>query len=123
MTAAHTTVEELRAVASKVGVMVDHVRPQGRRIAFVLRLLPERKYQRVGNAGRKVAAVCWHGHRDFFRALFALNSAAEIRSHWVGGDIHYTAENFERTYQDTGHANIGSMYQPLAYRDACECEE
>lgn len=123
MIAKHTTVEELASVAAHTGVRLENIRQQGHRVSFVLRLQPSRKYQRRSHSGRKVAAVCWHGHRDFFRELFRVNPLAEIRSHWAAGSIHYTAGNFERVYPDTGYTNIGSMMQPCSYQDACDCDE
>lgn len=113
----------LDRAAKLVGVRLENVRPvnkAGTRIAFVLRLGPKKLYQRMSPSGRRVAAVCWHGHAAFFRQLFLLDSAIEVRTHWAGGDIHYTAGNFEATYGRTGGANIGSQMNPMAYRDACD---
>lgn len=109
--------------AEAVGVRLNNIRnanARGTRIAFVLRLGPAKLYQRLSPTGRRVAAVCWHGHAAFFRELFRLDPRVEVRSSWVGGPTHYTAENFEHTYPSTGDANIGSMYAPMAYRDACD---
>jgi hypothetical protein len=111
----------LQQAAAHVGVRLDNVRHlSGRRWAFVLRLGPEKLYQRVSHRGRRVAAVCWHGHAAFFRELFKRDPHIEVRSRWAAGAVHYTAENFERTYPETGNANIGSLMTPMAYRDACD---
>lgn len=113
--------------ANTVGVRIDNYRTvnaKGTRVAFVLRLtsgLPH-VWQRLSHSGRRVAAVCWHGHEAFFRELFKLDPSIEIRTHWAGGDIHYTADNFEQTFGETGYANVGSVYEPCAYRDACDPE-
>jgi len=97
---------------------------------FTLGLAPSKAYQRVSHSGRKVGAVCWHGHRDFFRALFRICQTSDacrdktaVSSNWSGGKVTYTAENFERTYPATGYQNIGSAFQPMTYRDACVCED
>jgi len=121
MIASHVTPEDLATAARALDVRLENLRPLGRRYQFTLRLNPSKAYQRRGHSGRRVGAVCWHGHRDFFRALFAVNPAAEIRSRWVAGRIHYTSHNFEDTYRDTGSVNIGSQACPLAYQDACVC--
>lgn len=84
------------------------------------------KYQRMNHRGdRRVAAVCWHGHRDFFRALFALapRAVVSVSARMNGEPVVYTAENFETTFHETGDRNIGSMFEPCAFRDACICEE
>ena len=93
---------------------------RGSRYRFTLKLGPSKAYRRLSRSGRKVSAVCWHGHAVFFRQLFALAPTAEIRSNWAGGRTHYTAENFEHTFGATGGANIGNQMAPIAYRDACD---
>lgn len=111
-------VNTLHQAARNVGVRVENLRPMGRRWAFVLRLGPDKRYQRLSPSGRKVAAVCWHGHAAFFRELFKLDKNVEVRTNF-NGKTHYTASNFEETYKHTGHQNIGSQVNPCAYMDAC----
>lgn len=66
----------------------------------------------------RMASVCWHGHRAFMRALFALAPDARITT----GIITYKgSEDFERTHDDTGYRNIGSAMSPVAWREACDC--
>ena len=97
---------------------------------FTLALAESKQYQRLSPSGRKVGAVCWHGHREFFRALFRICQTSDacrdktaVSSNWSGGKVSYTAENFERTYPATGYQNIGSSFQRMAYREACVCED
>jgi hypothetical protein len=73
---------------------------------------------RVSHTGRRIPSACWHVHRDFMRALFALQPDATIRSHLAC----YKGKNgFERDYPATGSKNIGSIMQPLYFEEACEC--
>jgi hypothetical protein len=66
-------------------------------------------------------AVCWHGHRDFFRALYALAPDAEIRT---GKATYRGRDHFERTHRDTFGAPYNYYgYSIQAYGDACVCEE
>lgn len=68
--------------------------------------------------GRRVAAACWHAHRDFMEALFDLRPEAVL----VSCQARYEGRSgFERDYPETGYNNIGSQFEPLAYRDACDC--
>lgn len=69
-------------------------------------------------------AVCWHGHRDFLRAFYALIPNAKIKTAF----ITYTgARDFEARYRttydgapkDTG----GFATYARPYKDACSCEE
>lgn len=92
-----------------------------------------REYQRVSTWRRRAdgtprrnAAVCWHGHRDFFRALFARAPEARVASAQTKATVpggYYTAGNFEQVYQNTGDHNIGSMFAPMRYADACACDD
>jgi hypothetical protein len=80
------------------------------------------RYQRIkrdGNGGR-VRAVCWHGFRDFFRAVFALCPDAVFRTGlatWRG------SADFEARYPGTGYKNIGSQFCPMLYAEACRCKD
>jgi len=74
---------------------------------------------RRSNTGRKIAAACWHAHRDFFYALFELKPEAVV----ISSMARYEGfEDFEQEYHNSGNRNIGSQFQPLCYADACECE-
>ena len=81
---------------------------------------------------RAVGSACWHGYRDFFRALYRqwlhdhsgtgpqVTSGLDAETH---RPIKYTGpRSFEATHAKTGLRNIGSMADPLTYRDACHCE-
>jgi hypothetical protein len=79
-------------------------------------------YQRTSarHDGRRVAAVCWHGHRDFLRALFRLCPDAVVRTAIA---VYRGAEGFEETFPATAHRNIGSAYMPCTMAEACLCDE
>src|SRR5688572_24982807 len=75
---------------------------------------------------RRVAAVCWHGHRDFFAALYSLaengldKDAPALRI--VTGLATYNdREHFERTFPASDR-NIGNAYHPVMASEACLCE-
>lgn len=124
---------DLDNTAQEIGVrLYDLDGPSGRksdRYQFRLALdsgspLGQRKYQRLSANNfmpqRRVAAVCWHGHRDFFRALFKRCPDAQI----VTAVARYHGrEDFETKFEATGDQNIGSQWYPMLYRDACECQE
>jgi len=66
-------------------------------------------------------AVCWHGHRDFMRALFALAPDAEIRSAMA---TYKGSDNFEQTFGFTRYAGGSRMgVQMIPYADACTCAD
>lgn len=138
MIAQGTTAHTLETIAQHVGVRVDirHVRRTrdgGQRVRFGLRLGARKAYQRVGNMRRasdgerrRTGAVCWHGHRDFFRALFRVAPGARVQTMQTAATVPgkwYTAENFESVYGNTGDNNVGSQCSPLPYASACTCKE
>ena len=110
--------QDLLAAAELAGVGLDGPRKVGHRFRFTLRLQGER-YQRRGYTGRRIAAVCWHGHYAFMAALFERVPSARI----VSMAARYDGKDEFAAFADrTGDRNIGSQVQPLAYRDACDCE-
>ena len=70
--------------------------------------------------GRKVAAACWHAHRDVMQELFNQFPKARIKSSMAD---HCGKEEFENNFPETAWINIGSEIQPCYLNDACECEE
>lgn len=81
-------------------------------------------YQRISASPlhhqRKVAAICWHGHRDFMRRVFDLNPDARIVS--MLADYH-GKDAFERNFPATGYRNVGSPMYPVSMCSVCTCPE
>lgn len=75
---------------------------------------------RRSHSGRKVAAACWHVHRDFMRHLYRLAPDAVIQSALA---TYRGSEDFENTFEATGDRNMGSAFEPCAVRNACECDD
>jgi len=76
------------------------------------------KFQRVSPSGRKVHAVCWHGHLEFMRNLYRTNATAKFRTAMNNYD---SLADLESNKGNAYHRNIGSMIYPMYYGDACEC--
>ena len=93
--------------------------PAGRALQFTLTVADSRgPGGRLSHSGRRVAALCWHGHRDVFKEIFARFPDARLQS----AQADYRGrESFERTFPATGDANIGSLMCPMCYRTACDC--
>lgn len=106
--------EPLALQAEKMAKLIrGDTRPKYKKIA---------RYQRrsISNRDRAVAAVCWHGFRDFFMELFKLCPTARCRTAYAN---YNGSEGFEALYPETAYKNIGSSYYPLNAEDACWCEE
>ena len=155
MLARNVTREDLTIAADSVGIDVIDYRPKGKNGAR-FRLAPRRLRTPAGriskaDTGRlcavrgfrsdgirkRTSSVCWHGHRDFFRALLKRRPDARIQTTLLArenrfnvyhGDLTsgarwYTAENFEHVFPLTADLNIGSERDPLYVSDACECAD
>ena len=117
--------QDLQAAATEAGVVLTGQQAQrdgtpirtGRGLRFTL--LPQgKRYQRRGFTGRRINALCWHGHYAFMAALFERVPGARI----VSAMVRYDGKDEFGAFADrTGDRNIGSEREPLAYRDACDC--
>lgn len=70
-------------------------------------------------------AVCWHGHRDFFRALYARVPDAKIRTAFITyqNAVHFE-DNYELTWNGAPEKASGSFAgHARPYQDACTCDE
>jgi hypothetical protein len=67
-------------------------------------------------SGRHGKWLCWHGFRDVFRAVMAVNGEAVIRS---AKAVYKGSEGFEATYPSTADINVGSMFQPAYMPEMC----
>lgn len=78
-----------------------------------------RWYLRHGIERTVGGPVCWHGHRDFLRALLTLAPDAEIRT---GLATYRGREHFERTYEGTKYEVPTHPWMNTApYDQACTC--
>jgi len=79
-------------------------------------------YQRTSasafNSERRVFAVCWHGHRDFMRAIFEADPDARIKTMWAD---YRGSEDFEEKFPGTAYRNVGSMMYPMRASEVCAC--
>lgn len=133
MLARKTTANILTTAAMVVGVELRNFREndRGTGYRFQLGLGVKRPvwrgeeniapYQRLNYKGtRKVAAVCWHGHRDFFRAVYEKSPEAVF----ITAVARYDgSEGFEETFPSTYTKEIGSVFDPCWYGNACFCDE
>lgn len=126
MLARNVTIPDLEHAARETGVVADirAVTSNGRSttgvaIRFGLTLTADRQWERRSYRGRRVHAVCWHGHREFFRALFRRVPDADVTTALA----RYTSPaHFEATFGATDK-NIGSMVEPMQFSEACACPE
>jgi hypothetical protein len=106
---------EIERAAGIVGVRAEiEDRSNSRATIHRVRLFPRGDHRRaVSSSGRRVNAVSWAGHRDFFRALFGQSPRADIRTGFAVGARYTSPEQFERTFEETGWTNVGSRYRPF----------
>jgi len=98
-------------------VSSEHIGPRSKSVRSVLRVEDSRgEGARRSWSGRRTVSACWHAHRDVYRELFHRFPAATITTAMA----HYTAQNFEDTYPETGWRNVGSIMSPVTMPELCE---
>ena len=123
MQVSNTTEKALRdaltAIAPNGTADIESLNPKGSRFRVKLGVANSReKYGRRSHSGRRVAALCWHGFRDYFIALFDESPDAVVRTAQA---TYKGRDGFEASFEATGCVNIGSMAQPMPYFEACDC--
>ena len=129
-------VRHLNEAGRRVGVFVDfhgYPKPPANRASdvppFGLKTMGGKKvdgkhpkYRKVGRGGATVPGrVCWHGHRDFFRALFELVPGATVKT---GLATYRGKEHFEQTYRDTrGASGTSGGFIGFVGHEVCDCED
>ena len=121
------TISELRAAVEHVsninysGNITFKREPEqnGNFINFTLTVKDSsQKGGRRSNTGRRIAAACWHAHRDIMVRIFSRHPDAllvTVMARYEGLD------GFTRLFPATGKVNLGSMYEPLLANRACKC--
>ena len=115
----NSTEEAVYAAAKDVNVNIVNARPAGRGIRFTLGLTGEKQYQRTGFTGRKVNAVCFHGHLEFMRALYRRSPEAKIITSMA---TYESANDLEYGEGAVADRNVGSMMNPALYHELCTCQ-
>lgn len=127
MLARNVTHGQLADAAHRTGVQLFELRQANvKATAWRFRIvpLPERdeygwKLYQASSSERKVHAVCWHGHREFYAELFVLAPDAVVRTAmavWTKATL--TEDNLSETFRK----NIGSQMYPVWAGEACNCE-
>ena len=119
------TQADIIQAAVDAGVRVENLRGAGLGIRkpvsgyrFTLGLMGARIYQRRSYQGRHVAAVCYHGHLAFYRALYTYAPEAVVQTAMV---TYRSADDLEACKHVAACRNIGSRMEPLHYNEACDC--
>lgn len=129
----NVTYGQLADAAHRTGVALFDPRPaNARETAWRFRIVPlpdkdeygwklyQRRSTSAFNGERKVHAVCWHGHRDFFASLLRLAPDARIKTAvrtWTAAT--FTQENLRETFS----RNVGAPIMPVMAGEACNCEQ
>lgn len=120
------TVAEARDIAGELGIRFagsDVSNSAGLRISGKLEgTSGVNPYPRRSRDRRMPHVVCWHGYRDFMRAVFERYPSARIVTGLMGDNDYRGAEDFERKYRASGYRNVGSMVDPFLHFNACDCE-
>ena len=124
MTCQGVTLSELEAIAAEVGVKLHQASEGGKRVPFVrftLRPIGE-AYRKVNflhsEEGRRVNAVCYHGHCAFFDLLFERFPAALI----VSSSSKYAGFEDYAEKRDAADVLEGNPYHgQVRFSTQCKC--
>ena len=94
------------------------VATKGRETLYAWQRYSSSAFPTKGGRRRKVHAVCWHGHRAFMRALYALAPTAKIRTAFA---TYYDAAHFERNHGDTAYRTVGPAIARVQFGELCAC--
>lgn len=115
-------------------VQIENLRPlNGKGTAYAFTLRPDKdtrdketgfcQWQRVSSSwsrqGRKVWAVCYHGHKQFLRVLFEKEPSCRVVSSMATFDGQ---EDFLRNAWEVAEKNVGSIMYPISYGETCNCD-
>jgi hypothetical protein len=108
-------------ITTKEGIIVTGVRANGQmNVRTSLRAHSSLdEGVRESASGRKGPWVCWHAHRDFFRALFELAPDATVRTGLGRAGVTYSAGTFENDFPGTYNMNAGSEWYPREFGSLC----
>jgi len=110
----------LAQIAEETGVRLNEAAERGKGIKFTLRPTGDafRKVNPI--SGRRVSAVCWHGHAEFFERLFTLRPTARVKSQCAD---YKGLDDYRAKYRasDTRLGPEGNMYHRWKQSDCCDC--
>lgn len=115
------------AIAVNSNLAFNRCDPEGRGFRVTLRVKSSKGdfHRRAASnpfteaQGRRMVAVCYHGHYAFMRRLFELAPDVVICSAMA---TFNGAKEFEEKAEEVEYRNIGSQAYPTYYGDACDCD-
>lgn len=109
---------ELNEIATKIGIKIKNTRLGPKKDAVSFKIVPSAaKYRRVNIQGRKIQAVCFHGHAAFMQEIFDRYPDTEIGT----GEVVYRGRsNFNAIAVEVGAREVTKN---VRYWDLCECED
>src|SRR5688500_18960316 len=129
---------QIREAANEVGVKVYNLRAKGiardgqLRYTFTIKTEPRPnkrtapRWQRIASLrdyrGRRErvipGAVCWHGHREFMRALYRMAPNVVIRTAVA---VYSGSDHFEATHEATYYTGGQRMGHAVMLGTECRC--
>ena len=123
-------IDKINNIANELKIDIAYKFNSKNCINIKLNLGSSKDYQRTGfmysdNLKRynKVNAVCWHGFRDFLKKLYEISDNIRVITATKSSQTIYTnAADFYNTCENTGYNNIGSIVNPMYFKNACLCK-
>lgn len=100
-------------------IKIKKIKPAGKRFNFTLTVNNSKnRGGRISPSGRRVAALCFHGHYGVIAEL--LKNPCYIKSCHAR---YNSLQDLESVAPVVGNKNIGSQFNYLALEDACNCSK
>jgi hypothetical protein len=125
------TLDDVKQIAAGIGIQIYESRNNGiatkgrhegkLRMTFSLRPLTREFYRVNSHTGRRIWAVCWHGHYKFLDNIFARDPDACVKSGLDVTVIYNGRAEFLTLAPDTYYSQIGSQMYPRVIGEDCEC--
>jgi len=109
----------LKGIADTLNIDMISGSATGRYVGVCLRPASGSDKLRSRKNGRRINAVCYHGHLAFMQGIFEQYPLSIVKSTVTKYD---GAADFQRAY-DMGENNVGSMMYPQEWQYACDCLE
>ena len=77
---------------------------------------------RLSRTGQRLCAACWHVHGYFFDALLEIEPNAVIKTALQNRSGRLIYKDKSGVVGNWFDCNIGSLYYPLMYSEACNCK-
>ena len=112
--------EVAQEIAESLDINVEIEQRGVEKTYYLVRLKPKGESYRKVNpvTGKKIYAVCFHGHFHFIRRLFLQFPDAKCITSFA---TYNGKDDFMDKYNNVGRLTVGSILTPYSLSECCHC--